>query len=132
VDHDPAVRQDIEAYLTHRGYEALAVTNGEKRSRTGHLVCSAAPTIDGAVHYLPYGALDYLLKPVNPARLEASLQRVLRPRVELIRQRDMSRLLKDLTGSVLTPEAHQVLRAMVEGGAARAFVADEHIKDWNR
>jgi FixJ family two-component response regulator len=84
------------------------------------------------VHYLPYGALDYLLKPVSPAWLEASLQRVLCPRVELIRQRDISRLLKDLIGSVLAPEAHQVLTAMIEGGAARAFVADEHIKDWNR
>ncbi len=30
VDHDPAVRQDIETHLTHRGYEVLTVTNGEE------------------------------------------------------------------------------------------------------
>ncbi|MFL5547952.1 MAG: response regulator, partial [Gemmatimonadales bacterium] len=56
------------------------------------LVCSATAIIEDAVHYLQYGALDYLLKPVDPARLEASLERALRRRVELIRQRDMTRL----------------------------------------
>ncbi|MFL5447496.1 MAG: HD domain-containing phosphohydrolase [Gemmatimonadales bacterium] len=59
------------------------------------LVCSATAIIEDAVHYLQYGALDYLLKPVDPARLEASLERALRRRVELIRQRDMTRLLKE-------------------------------------
>ena len=129
VDHDPAVRRDIEAHLTHRGYEVLTVTDAEEAlgmlarqkvacmvtdgrpSATPQgellsqalirdptlavLVCSATATIEDAVHYLQYGALDYLSKPVDPARLEASLQRALRRRVELIRQLDMTRLLKE-------------------------------------
>jgi len=129
VDHDPAVRQDIETHLTHRGYEVLTATDagealgilarqkvacmvtdgrpsatpqGELLSQAltrdptlAILVCSATATVEDAVHYLQYGALDYLSKPVDLARLEASLQRALRRRVELIRQLDMTRLLKE-------------------------------------
>src|SRR3954471_18399303 len=59
------------------------------------LVCSAVATVEDAVHYLQYGALDYLLKPVDPAQLESSLQGALRRRTELIRERSMTRLLKE-------------------------------------
>jgi putative two-component system response regulator len=59
------------------------------------LVSSADGTVEDAVQYLRYGALDYLLKPVDPAQLEASLQRALRRRSELIRERGMTRLLKE-------------------------------------
>jgi HD-GYP domain-containing protein (c-di-GMP phosphodiesterase class II) len=39
--------------------------------------------------------------------------------------------MRGLIGSVLAPEVHQVLTAMVESGAALVFVADEQSKGWN-
>jgi putative two-component system response regulator len=59
------------------------------------LVSSSAHSADEAVHYLQYGAMDYLLKPMDPTYLEAALQRALRRRAELIRDRGITRLLKD-------------------------------------
>jgi putative nucleotidyltransferase with HDIG domain len=59
------------------------------------LVLSASGAVEEAVRYLQYGAMDYLPKPVDPARLEAALQRALRRRSELVRERGMIRLLKE-------------------------------------
>jgi putative two-component system response regulator len=59
------------------------------------LVSSANHSVDDAVHYLQYGAMDYLLKPLDPARLEAAVQRALKRRAELMRDRGMTRLLKE-------------------------------------
>jgi len=59
------------------------------------LVSSSTPDINEAVHYLQYGALDYLQKPIDLAQLEAALHRALRRRADSIRERSMSRLLKE-------------------------------------
>jgi putative two-component system response regulator len=59
------------------------------------LVSSATGTVDDAVHYLQYGAMDYLKKPIDLAYLEAALQRALRRRSDLIRERGVTRLLKE-------------------------------------
>jgi cyclic di-GMP phosphodiesterase len=129
VDHDPGTRQDVETYLTHRGYEVLSATSGEEAMRLlarqkisclladgdlsetpqGELlslalsrdpglaiiVTSGQDSAENAVRYLQYGALDYLLRPLDPAQLEAALQRALRRRSELMRERGMTRLLKE-------------------------------------
>jgi putative two-component system response regulator len=59
------------------------------------LVSSSTPDIKEAVHYLPYGALDYLQKPIDLAHLEAALHRALRRRADLLKGRSMSQLLKE-------------------------------------
>jgi putative two-component system response regulator len=59
------------------------------------LVTSSEGSVEEAVQYLQYGAVDFQLKPVDPTRLEASLQRALRRRAELIRDRGATRLLKE-------------------------------------
>jgi putative nucleotidyltransferase with HDIG domain len=59
------------------------------------LVSSSDCTVEDAVHFLQYGAMDYLPKPLDPAQLEAALQRALRRRSELVRDRGMTRLLKE-------------------------------------
>ncbi len=59
------------------------------------LVSSANAEVNEAVHYLQYGAVDYLQKPMDLAHLEAALHRALRRRAESIRERSMSGLLKE-------------------------------------
>jgi putative nucleotidyltransferase with HDIG domain len=59
------------------------------------LVSSPATSAEEAVHFLQYGASDYLPKPIDLARLEAALQRALRRRSELVRDRGATRLLKE-------------------------------------
>ena len=59
------------------------------------LVSSRAAQVEEAVHYLQYGAMDYLPKPFDLSRLEAALHRAHRRRGELVHQRGMSRLLKE-------------------------------------
>lgn len=59
------------------------------------LVTSSSGDLDDAVHYLQYGALGYLRKPLDLSHLEAALQRALRRRAELTRERGMTRLLKE-------------------------------------
>ncbi len=59
------------------------------------LVSSTSTAVDDAVHYLQYGAVDYLPKPIDLARLEAALQRALRRRAEVVRERGITRLLKE-------------------------------------
>jgi putative two-component system response regulator len=59
------------------------------------VVTSSLPSVEDAVHYLQYGAMDYLSKPFDLTHLEAALQRALRRRSELMRERGMTRLLKE-------------------------------------
>ena len=59
------------------------------------LVSTAHGTVEDAVRYLQYGALDYLRKPLDPSHVEAAIQRALRRRSELVRERGMTRLLKE-------------------------------------
>jgi putative two-component system response regulator len=59
------------------------------------IVLSDQPEISEAVHFLQYGAVDYLAKPVDLAHLEVALQRALRRRGELLRERTVDRLLKE-------------------------------------
>jgi putative two-component system response regulator len=80
----------------------FGTSSGELLSRAlsrdpnlGILASSAAPTVDEAVHYLNYGAMDYLPKPIDLPYLEAALQRALRRRTELIRERGVTRILKE-------------------------------------
>lgn len=129
VDAEPALREAIEAHLTHRGYEVLTAGfgeealgilarqkiscmladarlfgtgNGELLSRSlerdpnlAVLVMSARAEVNDAVQYLQYGAMDYLAKPLDLSHLEAALQRALRRRAELVRERGITRLLKE-------------------------------------
>lgn len=59
------------------------------------LVLSSVPDVTNAVRYLQYGALDYLPKPLDLPNTEAAVQRALRRRSELIRERGAGRLLKE-------------------------------------
>jgi putative nucleotidyltransferase with HDIG domain len=59
------------------------------------LVTGSPANIEDVVQYLQYGAVDYLRKPLDLTRLEAALQKALRHRGELIRERGIGRLLKD-------------------------------------
>lgn len=59
------------------------------------LVLSSRPDVADAVHYLQYGALDYLAKPLDLPGVEAAVQRALRRRTEMIHERAAARLLKD-------------------------------------
>jgi response regulator RpfG family c-di-GMP phosphodiesterase len=59
------------------------------------LVTGSPANIEDVVQYLQYGAVDYLRKPLDLTRLEAALQKALRRRGELIRERGIGRLLKD-------------------------------------
>ncbi len=59
------------------------------------IVLSSRPDVIDAVHYLQYGALDYLAKPLDLPNVEAAVERALRRRVELMRERAAARLLKD-------------------------------------
>jgi putative two-component system response regulator len=129
VDDDPATRQAIESYLTHRGFEVLTTGAGqealgilarqkiscmladaclfgtpggdllsrslERDPNLAVLVSSSSTDVDQAVHYLQYGAVDYLRKPLDLARLEAALLRAVRRRAEVIRERGITRLLKE-------------------------------------
>jgi putative nucleotidyltransferase with HDIG domain len=77
------------------------------------LVSSSDCTVEDAVHFLQYGAMDYLPKPLDPAQLEAALQRALRRRSELVRDRGMTRLLKEEVVNLGAELARE--RAKVQG-----------------
>lgn len=67
-------------------------------SRDPHLaviVLSSLPDVSDAVRYLQYGAMDYLPKPLDLSHVEAAVQRAIRRRTELVRERGASRLLKE-------------------------------------
>jgi putative two-component system response regulator len=77
-------------------------TNGELLSRAlskdPHLaviVVSSLPDVTDAIRYIQYGAMDYLAKPLDLAHVEASVQRALRRRTELVRERGANRLLRE-------------------------------------
>ena len=59
------------------------------------LVLSSVPDVSDAVRYLQYGAVDYLPKPLDLPNVEAAVQRALRRRSELIRERGVGWLLKE-------------------------------------
>jgi putative two-component system response regulator len=94
------------------------------------LVASSAATVEEAVHYLQYGAFDYVTKPVEPARLEAAIQRALRRRTELVRERSMVRLLKEEVVNMGAELARE--RAKVKGlsvATLQALVAVVEARD---
>lgn len=129
VDDEASIREAVETYLVHRGYEVLTVAAGEEalgvlaRQKISCMVAAAhlfgtpsgellsrslerdpnlaivvtgsPTTVEDVVPYLQYGALDYLRKPFDLTHLEAALQKALRRRAELIRERGISRLLKE-------------------------------------
>jgi len=59
------------------------------------IVLSSRPDVSDAVHYLHYGALDYLSKPLDLPNVEAAVQRALRRRTELMNERAAGKLLKE-------------------------------------
>jgi putative two-component system response regulator len=59
------------------------------------IVLSSRPDVSDAVHYLQYGALDYLSKPLDLPNVEAAVQRALRRRTELMNERAAGKLLKE-------------------------------------
>ena len=59
------------------------------------LVSTAQGSVQDALRYLQYGAMDYLPKPLDPSHLEAAIQRALRRRSEQARERKMTSLLKE-------------------------------------
>jgi putative nucleotidyltransferase with HDIG domain len=59
------------------------------------LVTGLSANIQDVVHYLQYGAADYLRKPFILTHLEAALQKALGRRRDLIRERGIARLLKE-------------------------------------
>jgi putative two-component system response regulator len=80
------------------------------------LVLSSRPDVKDAVHYLQYGALDYLSKPIDPPSVEVAVTRALRRRTELIQERSAARLLKEELvnlGSELARERSKVEEMMV-------------------
>jgi putative two-component system response regulator len=84
-----------DARLFGTGAGELLSRSLERDPNLAILVSSSAHSADEAVQYLQYGAMDYLTKPIDPAYLEAALQRALRRREELIRDRGVTRLLKE-------------------------------------
>jgi putative two-component system response regulator len=67
-------------------------------TRDPHLavvVLSSRPDVMDAVHYLQYGAMDYLAKPLDLPSMDVAVQRALRRRTELIQERAAGRLLKE-------------------------------------
>ena len=93
-------RQKISCMLADT--RLFGTGNGELLSRSSErdpnlaiLVMSERADVNDAVQYLQYGAMDYLSKPLDLAQLEAALQRALRRRAELVRERGITRLLKE-------------------------------------
>jgi putative two-component system response regulator len=94
------VRQKIscmlaDARLFGTGSGELLSRSLERDPNLAILVLSSRADVSDAVQYLQYGAMDYLSKPVELAQLEAALQRALRRRAELTRERGIARLLKE-------------------------------------
>jgi putative two-component system response regulator len=102
----------------------------ERDSSLGVLVASASPDVDEAVHYLQYGAVDYLRKPIDLAQLEAALHRAIRRRAERIRERGVSHLLKEEVVNLGAELARE--RAKVKGlsvATLEALVAAVEARD---
>ena len=84
---------DDRLFGTPRG--ELLSRSLERDPNLAVLVLSSHPVVADAVHYLQYGAMDYLPKPLDLTHLEAALQRALRRRAELTRERGVARVLKE-------------------------------------
>jgi putative nucleotidyltransferase with HDIG domain len=85
------------------------------------VVLSPIADIGDAVRYLQYGAMDYLPKPLELTQLEASVQRALRRRSELMQERGASRILKEEVVRLAADLARE--RARVEGLAVATLEA---------
>lgn len=85
------------------------------------IVLTSVPDVGDAVRYLQYGAMDYLAKPLDLAGLEASVQRALRRRGELIQERGASRILKEEVVKLAADVA--IERSRVEGMAVATLEA---------
>jgi cyclic di-GMP phosphodiesterase len=139
-------RQGYDVVVASSGEEALEIlarqkiacmladsrlfptSNGELLSlsfkRDPHLaavVLSAIADVGDAVRYLQYGAMDYLPKPLDLTQLEASVQRALRRRAELIQERGASRILKEEVVKLAADLSQE--RARVEGLAVATLEA---------
>jgi cyclic di-GMP phosphodiesterase len=139
-------RQGYEVVIAAAGEEALEIlarqkiscmladarlfgtSNGELLSlsfkRNPHLavvVLTSVPDVGDAVRYLQYGALDYLAKPLDLTALEASVQRALRRRGELIQERGAARVLKEEVVKLAADVA--IERSKVQGMAVATLEA---------
>jgi putative two-component system response regulator len=85
------------------------------------IVLTAVPDVSDAVRYVQYGAMDYLAKPLDLSALEASVQRSLRRRGELIQERGASRILKEEVVKLAADVAME--RTRVEGMAVATLEA---------
>ena len=119
-------RQKIACMLADS--RLFATRSGELLSlsfkRDPHLaavVLSAIADIGDAVRYLQYGAMDYLPKPLDLTQLEASVQRAIRRRTELMQERGASRILKEEVVRLAADLARE--RARVEGLAVATLEA---------
>jgi putative two-component system response regulator len=106
----------------------FATSSGELLSlsfkRDPHLaavVLSPIADVGDAVRYLQYGAMDYLPKPLDLAQLEASVQRALRRRGEMMQERGTSRILKEEVVRLAADLARE--RSRVEGLAVATLEA---------
>ena len=115
---DILARQKIGCMLADS--RLFATNSGELLSlcfkRDPHLaavVLSAIADVGDAVRYLQYGAMDYLPKPIDLTQLEATVQRALRRRAELIHERGASRILKEEVVRLAADLAQE--RARVKG-----------------
>jgi putative two-component system response regulator len=123
---DILARQKIGCMLADS--RLFATSSGELLTlsfkRDPHLaavVLSAIADVGDAVRYLQYGAMDYLPKPLDLSQLEASVQRALRRRAELIQERGASRILKEEVVTLAADLAQE--RARVEGLAVATLEA---------
>jgi cyclic di-GMP phosphodiesterase len=85
------------------------------------IVLTAVPDVSDAVRYLKYGAMDYLAKPLDLAGVEASVQRALRRRIELIQERGASQILKEEVVKLAADVA--IERSRIEGMAVATLEA---------
>jgi putative two-component system response regulator len=85
------------------------------------VVLSPIADISDAVRYLQYGAMDYLPKPLDLTQLEASVQRALRRRSELMQDRGAARILKEEVVRLAADLSRE--RARVEGLAVATLEA---------
>jgi putative nucleotidyltransferase with HDIG domain len=110
---------DARLFATSRG-ELLSLTL-KRNPNLAVVVLASVPDVGDAVRYLQYGALDYLAKPLDLAGLEASVQRALRRRGELIQERGASRILKEEVVKLAADVA--IERSRVEGMAVATLEA---------
>jgi putative two-component system response regulator len=102
---------DSRLFATHRG-ELLSLSF-KRDPALAVVVLSPLADINDAVRYLQYGAMDYLPKPLDLTQVEASVQRALRRRSELIQERGAARILKEEVVKLAADLARE--RARVEG-----------------